>query len=179
MSGYQDWCLDAWRTHLPGVTDVPDYVARLGGESLLAADSGIGFVRCYLGALRAGAVVVLANPGYTAAELGHLVDDSGAVLAFADREPARRLAGLETVDIRELPADVRPATEVAAGPDQVALLAYTSGTTGSPKGVPLTHRQLTVSIRAAMAAWRGRPMTCWCTRCRCTTSTAWAGCTPR
>ena len=205
MSGYQDWCLGGWRTHLPGVTDVPDYVARLGDESLpalaaasasagpdrvavtvdgkpvthaeldeasgrvaawlarrvrpgdrvlLAAGSSIGFVRCYLGALRAGAVVVLANPGYTAAELGHLVADSGAVLAFADREPARRLAGLETADVRELPGDVRPATGVAARPDQVALLAYTSGTTGRPKGVPLTHRQLTVSVRAAMAAWR-------------------------
>jgi acyl-CoA synthetase (AMP-forming)/AMP-acid ligase II len=213
MSGYQDWCLDGWRTHLPGVTDVPAHVARLGAESLpalaaaaasagpdrvavtvdsepithaeldeasgrvaawlsrrvrpgdrvlLAAGSSIGFVRCYLGALRAGAVVVLANPGYTAAELGHLIADSGAVLAFADREPARRLAGLGsglgsglvTADVRELPMDVRPSHEVSARPDQVALLAYTSGTTGRPKGVPLTHRQLTVSIRAAMAAWR-------------------------
>ena len=192
MSGYRDWCLDGWRTHLPGVTDMPGYVARLGGESLpalaaaaasaspdrvavtvdgepvthaeldeasgrvaawlarrvrpgdrvlLAAGASIGFVRCYLGALRAGAVVVLANPGYTAAELGHLVADSGAVLAFADREPARRLAGLrsglgsglETADVRELPADVRPVDAVAARPDQVALLAYTSGTTGRPR----------------------------------------------
>ncbi|HEY1003741.1 MAG TPA: AMP-binding protein [Streptosporangiaceae bacterium] len=209
MSDYQDWSLNGWRTHLPGVTDVPDYVARLGGDSLpalaaaaasevpdrvavtvdgepvthaalddaaarvaawlarrvrpgdrvlLAAGSSIGFVRCYLGALRAGAVVVLANPGYTAAELGHLAADSGAVLAFADTEPGRRLAGLGTglqiADAAELPALVRPATEVAARPDEVALLAYTSGTTGRPKGVPLTHRQVTVSIRAAMAAWR-------------------------
>jgi acyl-CoA synthetase (AMP-forming)/AMP-acid ligase II len=209
MSDYQDWSLNGWRTHLPGVTDVPDYVARLGGDSLpalaaaaasavpdrvavtvdgepvthaalddaaarvaawlarrvrpgdrvlLAAGSSIGFVRCYLGALRAGAVVVLANPGYTAAELGHLAADSGAVLAFADTEPGRRLAGLGTglqiADAAELPADGRPATEVAARPDDVALLAYTSGTTGRPKGVPLTHRQVTVSIRAAMAAWR-------------------------
>ena len=145
MNGYEDWSLAGWRTHLPGVADVPAYVAGLGDESLpalaaaaasrvpdrvavtvdgeavthaelddasgrvaawlatrvhpgdrvlLAAGSSIGFVRCYLGALRAGAVVVLANPGYTAAELGHLVADSGAVLAFADSEPARRLAGL-------------------------------------------------------------------------------------
>jgi acyl-CoA synthetase (AMP-forming)/AMP-acid ligase II len=105
--------------------------------------------------------VVLANPGYTAAELGHLVADSGAVLAFADREPARRLAGLgsglETADVRELPADVRPSHQVAARPDEMALLAYTSGTTGRPKGVPLTHRQVTVSIRAVMAAWRWQP----------------------
>ena len=65
-----------------------------GDRVLLAAGASIGFVRCYLGALRAGAVVVLANPGYTAAELGHLVADSGAVLAFADPEPVRLLAGL-------------------------------------------------------------------------------------
>jgi acyl-coenzyme A synthetase/AMP-(fatty) acid ligase len=67
---------------------------RPGDRVLLAAGSSIGFVRCYLGALRAGAVVVLANPAYTAAELGHLVADSGAVLAFADAGPARQLAGL-------------------------------------------------------------------------------------
>ncbi len=213
MSGYQDWSLAGWRTHLPGVADVRDYVAGLGDETipalaaaaasrvparvavtvdgeqvthaglddeadrvaawlarrvhpgdrvLLAAGASTGFVRCYLGTLRAGAVVVLANPGYTAAELGHLVADSGAVLAFADPEPARRLAGLEprgsvpllTADVRELPERTGPATGIVPRPDDMALLAYTSGTTGRPKGVPLTHRQVAVSIRAAMAAWR-------------------------
>ena len=132
-----------------------------GDRVLLAAASSLGFVRCYLGALRAGAVVVLANPAYTAAELGHLAADSGAVLAFADAEPARRLAGLAqappTVDVTVLPdAGVRPGPggDVLPGPQDTALLAYTSGTTGKPKGVPLTHGQLAVSIRSAMAAWR-------------------------
>lgn len=208
MNGYEDWSLDGWRTHLPGVAGIRDYAAGLGEETipalaaaaaervpdrvavsvdgepvthaelddasgrvaawlagrvrpgdrvLLAAGSSIGFVRCYLGALRAGAVVVLANPGYTAAELGHLVADSGAVLALADREPARRLAGLGSLavaDAGELPGPGGPARGVATRPDDTALLAYTSGTTGRPKGVPLTHRQVAVSIRAAMAAWR-------------------------
>ena len=215
MIGYEDWSLAGWRTHLPGVADLQDYVAALGDETipalaaaaadrvpdrvavtvdgepvthaelddaagrvaawlarrvhpgdrvLLAAGASAGFVRCYLGALRAGAVLVLANPGYTAAELGHLVADSGAVLAFADPEPARRLAGLGagdrrsaplmTVDVRELPGPTRPTAGIVARPHDTALLAYTSGTTGRPKGVPLTHRQLAVSIRAAMAAWR-------------------------
>jgi len=213
-SGYEDWSVAGWRTHLPGVAGLPDFVTGLGDQTipalaaaaaervpdrvavtvdgepvthaelddaagrvaawlarrirpgdrvLLAAGASVGFVRCYLGALRAGAVVVLANPGYTAAELGHLVADSGASVAFADREPARRLAGLGpgnagsglvTVDVREMPGDTGPATAIAAGADDAALLAYTSGTTGRPKGVPLTHRQVAVSIRAAMAAWR-------------------------
>jgi acyl-CoA synthetase (AMP-forming)/AMP-acid ligase II len=216
--GYEKWSLAGWRTHLPGVADVRDYVAGLGDQTipalaaaaadrmpdrvavtvdgepvthaelddaagrvaawlakrvrpgdrvLLAAGASIGFVRCYLGALRAGAVVVLANPGYTAAELRHLVADSGTVLAFADREPARLLDGLGpggpggpgsappvTVGVRELPGDTGPATGIVARAHDTALLAYTSGTTGRPKGVPLTHRQLAVSTRAAMAAWR-------------------------
>jgi acyl-CoA synthetase (AMP-forming)/AMP-acid ligase II len=130
-----------------------------GDRVLLAAGPGPGFLRCYLGSLRAGAVVVLASPGCTAPELAHLVSDSGARVAFAGPGPARLLAGLPepplTVDASELPpGPPGPAGRVRARPDDPALLAYTSGTTGRPKGVPLTHRQLLTSIRAAMAAWR-------------------------
>ena len=79
-----------------------------GDRVLLAAGAGPGFLQCYLGALRAGAVVVLANPAATAAELGHLVSDSGATIAFASSGPARLLAGLGrppvTVPVRPLPA---------------------------------------------------------------------------
>ena len=150
--------------------------ARLdrGERMLLAAGTSPGFLRWYLGALRAGVVVVLANPGYTAAELRHLVADSGARLAVADPGPAQRLAelrlaapepaGLDGLTGRTrlevvLTSD-RPAEALAGPPrtlpalEDTALLAYTSGTTGRPKGVPLTHRQLAASIRGAMAAWR-------------------------
>ncbi len=140
-----------------------------GDRILLAAGTSQGFLRCYLGTLRAGGVVVLANPGYTAAELGHLVSDSGARIAFADPEPAGRLAGLAeaplTVPVAgagrldAAGADDGPVSPGCARPRPVrpgdmAVLAYTSGTTGRPKGVPLTHRQLAASIQSAMAAWR-------------------------
>jgi acyl-CoA synthetase (AMP-forming)/AMP-acid ligase II len=133
-----------------------------GDRVLLAAAASPAFLRCYLGALRAGAVVVLANPGYTTAEFAHLAADSAAVLALADPGPAQALAALPsplpTVDVRAVPHR-SPAGDgqVRAGPDDVALLAYTSGTTGRPKGVPLTHRQLVASASAAMAAWRWHP----------------------
>ena len=132
--------------------------ARLapGDRVLLAARSSLGFVRCYLGALRAGATVVLANPGYTAAELAHLVTDSRAAVAFADSGPARLLAGLPNAPLTVDPAEVPAAPGLPAilpGPDDTALLAYTSGTTGKPKAVPLTHRALLTSIRVAMASW--------------------------
>jgi acyl-CoA synthetase (AMP-forming)/AMP-acid ligase II len=108
-----------------------------GSRIVLVGPSSLGFVRCYLGALRAGMVVVLANPSYTQAELAHLVSDSGASLTLTDFD---------------LPAG--SPVDPAGGPDDVAVLAYTSGTTGRPKGVPLTHRNLLTSIRSAMAAWQ-------------------------
>jgi acyl-CoA synthetase (AMP-forming)/AMP-acid ligase II len=129
---------------------------RPGDRVLLAAGASLGFVRCYLGALQAGAVVVLANPGFTAAEFGQLVADSQAAVAFADPEPGRLLAGLGsllTIDVADQDIAGGRAAGVTVGPQDVALLAYTSGTTGRPKGVPLTHAQLAVSIRSAMAAW--------------------------
>jgi acyl-CoA synthetase (AMP-forming)/AMP-acid ligase II len=131
-----------------------------GDRVLIAVGSSLDFLRGYLGALRAGAIVVLANPTYTAAELMHLVADSGAVLTLADPGPARQLARLRGVPPTILMSDLRTAEGAArrrsirARPDDIALLAYTSGTTGRPKGVPLTHRQLTRSIQSAMAAWR-------------------------
>ncbi|MET0135600.1 MAG: AMP-binding protein [Kibdelosporangium sp.] len=113
---------------------------RPGERVVLAGPSSLDFVRCYLGALRARAVVVLANPACTPAELDHLVQDSGAKLVVADlAEPAGDPIG---------PVDP------AGDPDDIAVLAYTSGTTGRPKGVPLTHRHLLTSVRSAMAAWR-------------------------
>ncbi len=153
-----------------GAARVAGWLARRlepGGRVLLAAASSPGFLRCYLGALRAGAVVVLANPGYTAAELGHLIADSGAAIAFADPGPAQRLAELPGPPLivgaadppQAVAADRGRATAAdrgratAARPQDRAVLAYTSGTTGRPKGVPLSHRQLVVSIRSAMAAW--------------------------
>ena len=128
-----------------------------GDRVLLAAGSSLGFLRCYLGALRAGAVVVLANPSGTAAELEQVASASGAAIAFADPGAAQRLGGLPVVGTGDL------ASVLASGPDQavirprpgdIALLAFTSGTTGRPKGVPLTHGALATSIRSAMAAWR-------------------------
>jgi acyl-CoA synthetase (AMP-forming)/AMP-acid ligase II len=207
-SAYRDWSLAGWREHLPAVTDVESFAARLDGDTipalaaasaaagpgrvavtvdgkpvthaglddgasrvagwlarrvrpgdrvLLAAAASIGFVRCYLGALRAGAVVVLANPGYTARELAQLAADSGAVLALADPEPGRllaRLGSIATAGLADLPQDGGRTSGVTVGPQDIALLAYTSGTTGTAKGVPLTHGQLAASIRSAMAAWR-------------------------
>ena len=112
-----------------------------GDRVMLAAPVSPLWIAMYLGILRAGAVAVLANPSYTKPELDQLA---------AAAEP-----GLVITEVDEAwPAGkAEPWTE-RGGPDGTALLAFTSGTTGKPKAVPLTHRRLLTSIRSAMAAWR-------------------------
>jgi malonyl-CoA/methylmalonyl-CoA synthetase len=128
-----------------------------GDAILLSVPSSIGTVEAYLGALRAGAVVVLANPSYTEGELRYLAEHSGAVAAVASGAVGARLGGLvRTVVDAEADAasglDSMPVDPVVA--QRAGLLAYTSGTTGRPKGVPLDHANVLANMRGIMRAWR-------------------------
>jgi acyl-CoA synthetase (AMP-forming)/AMP-acid ligase II len=139
-----------------------------GERVLIAGPVSLDWVACYLGTLRAGGVAALANPSYTAAELDELVGASGATLAIAWGGAARRLAEVSSARALVIVTDdaaggagvsdlinCEPDTKLdRTGPGSTAILAFTSGTTGRPKGVPLTHRNLVSSIRAVMAAWR-------------------------
>ncbi|MFB6142392.1 MAG: long-chain fatty acid--CoA ligase [Halorientalis sp.] len=116
------------------------------------------FVTSYYGVLRAGGAVVPMNPQYRAREIRHMLADSGAtaVIALADLVPFVREVQDDT-DVETIVAvgdEAEGATEfdafladdtletVPRADDDVAAQPYTSGTTGQPKGVLLTHRNL-------------------------------------
>lgn len=130
---------------------------RPGERVVVCGHNTASTVIAYLAVLGCGGTVVLANPAYTSAELDHLLTDSGACWAFA-AEPAAESLRLEYPDVRTLSLDAAlpessPVEVAEPRSDEPAMLAYTSGTTGAPKGVVLTHGNLLASIRAAMAAW--------------------------
>lgn len=106
------------------------------------------FVVTYLAALRAGLVAVPVNPGYTGRELRHVLTDSGAaVLVCApdvrDRVPVGELPALAAVHTTPPTTDGDgPGDFPARGGDDLAVLLYTSGTEGRPKGAMLSHRAL-------------------------------------
>ncbi|UYM07275.1 class I adenylate-forming enzyme family protein [Solicola gregarius] len=132
-------------------------LARAGVERgtrvVISAPSSMRFVVGYLAALHAGATVVLANPAYTSHELEALIARSQATLLLVDGSATTTAVG--TLDLAELDdPGLDPHPGAALDSDDVALLAYTSGTTGTPKGVPLTHGALLASIRGAMRSWR-------------------------
>jgi malonyl-CoA/methylmalonyl-CoA synthetase len=135
-----------------------DQGLRPGERVVLCGRNSLALVVGYLSVLRAGGVVVLASPAYTKNELAHLVSDSGAERAFCGAETRDALTDLVdiVVDLDGPLPHGKPITPTAVASDTPALLAYTSGTTGVPKGVPLTHANLLASIRAAMLAWRWR-----------------------
>jgi long-chain acyl-CoA synthetase len=116
-------------------------LARPRDRVAIVLGNTIEFVATYFGTLRAGRVAVPLNPAYTADELDHAIGDAQAAVVVA--EPAER-ARLRSPTPPCVPPDLGAATgdlpEVFAG--DLAVLLYTSGTSGHPKGAMLTHAAL-------------------------------------
>jgi long-chain acyl-CoA synthetase len=134
----------------------------------LLADRGVGagdrvgimlpnvpyFAACYYGVLRLGAVVVPMNVLLMRREVGFYLSDPGAKLLFAwhDFGEAAQTgadeAGAECIlvkpgEFEQLVGEYPDEAEIAdRDPDDTAVILYTSGTTGKPKGAELTHSNL-------------------------------------
>jgi malonyl-CoA/methylmalonyl-CoA synthetase len=97
----------------------------------------------YLASLQVGAVFLPLNTAYTEAEVAYFLQDAEPRLFVEDAEAlAHEAEGLEPL------ADIHP-----AGPDDLAALVYTSGTTGRAKGAMLSHANLAANALALVEAW--------------------------
>ena len=146
-----------------------------GERVLLSCGPSPETVVAYAAILRLGAAVVPANTGYTRGELEHIVGDVRPVVAVVD-DPAR----VEGLDLRALtladlavdggargdgdsptPRDLAGHGDVEgldeADDDALAMVAYTSGTTGRPKGAMLSRGNLRAGAEALVEAWEWTP----------------------
>jgi malonyl-CoA/methylmalonyl-CoA synthetase len=125
-------------------------------------------VAVFLGALQAGAVYLPLNTGYTMAELDYFIGDAEPRVVVADPAEAGKLSPLVekrggrlvTLDAEGRGtlsdgADRREPTSTvsSAGPDDLAAILYTSGTTGRSKGAMLTHNNLWSNTQALIETW--------------------------
>jgi malonyl-CoA/methylmalonyl-CoA synthetase len=110
-----------------------------------------------VGALAAGAAVIPINPGLGTRELEHIVSDSEPerLLAWPGIEAPEQLARMPRLDVDRGAAGGALADEL--GPDDVAFVMYTSGTTGPPKGVQIPRRAITTNLDALAEIWQWTP----------------------
>jgi acyl-CoA synthetase (AMP-forming)/AMP-acid ligase II len=141
------------------------YDIRPGDRVMIVSENSLALVALILAASEIDAWSVAVNPRLSAREVDLIREHSGARRVFytievsdAARQHAERhdadiavLRGLGTIDVGPLNRNTVPEPVEVDRSRQVAALVYTSGTTGNPKGVMLTHRNLLFSARVASA----------------------------
>ncbi|WP_149830554.1 non-ribosomal peptide synthetase [Streptomyces tailanensis] len=145
-------------------------VARLAGrfralgvrpESVVALlmPAGIDYVVALLAAGRAGAAYLPLDPAYPTARLEFMIRDASAALVVTAGPAGEVPAGeVPVCDLSAADAaDGAPPGGTAAAPGSLACVLYTSGTTGRPKGVQVTHAGLAAQVRALQAEFGLRP----------------------
>jgi malonyl-CoA/methylmalonyl-CoA synthetase len=144
---------------------------RAGDRVAVQAEKSIELVLLYLATLRIGAVYVPLNTAYRTAEIDYFLGDAEPAIFVCDPSAADACIGLQGCDgsLWTLDGDGGgtlagivaaagyEAPPASVGPDDLAAIVYTSGTTGRSKGAMITHRNLLANARALIAAWRIEP----------------------
>lgn len=128
-----------------------DHGVGVGSRVGLSAGNGLAFTAVVFATLRLGASLVMISTAWRDGEVGHalaltdpthLVHDGSGACDLASR------ADRPTLDVADIPRGGGRATEPATvGPDTVAVMVFSSGTTGLPKAARHTHRSLGHAMR--------------------------------
>lgn len=136
----------------------------LEGGNIIALMAGNSpeWIMVALAVIQAGGVLLPIDQQADEKTIEHIIRDSGATLLFTSREQARRVAHLEpaaklSIFLLDQSAGEQswlglagdtPGEQAGSEPERTAVLFYTSGTTGPPKGVPLSHANLASQLKA-------------------------------
>ncbi|MBN1204186.1 MAG: amino acid adenylation domain-containing protein [Myxococcaceae bacterium] len=144
--------------------------AAPGDTVLLLLPQSLDYIAAFWGCVHAGVIAVPLFPpkrNRVDERLEAVVTDSGARLALTDADTlsglARRLKDsprlqeLRWLDVQAIDPEATSAPDVDVDPDTIAFLQYTSGSTGTPRGVMVSHRNLLTNLRDVDAGCRHTP----------------------
>lgn len=123
---------------------------------------GWDYVSIQWGIWRAGGIAVPSAVSHPPAELAYVLDDADPEVVIVHPSMADRVAGIATergltvLKTSALPSAGPPAPLPPLSLDRRAMMLYTSGTTGRPKGVVATHGNLQAQVQALVEAWGWR-----------------------
>ena len=139
-----------------------------GDRVAVQVEKSLEALMVYLACVRSGAIFLPLNTAYTPAEIAYFLSDAEPALFLCDpsrAEALRPVAAAAGARLETLGADGRGTlatiaaqqspdfTNAPCGPDDLAAILYTSGTTGRSKGAMLSHENLASNARALIETW--------------------------
>ncbi len=129
-----------------------------GKRICILCNPGLSYVSSMLAGWMSGAMVVPMCITHPQAELQHVLDDAQPSLIIADADlksllPPTRIKVI-TPNFQKAIKEYVPANYTTPLPEDAAMMLYTSGTTGKPKGVLHSHASLSAQIECLVEAWK-------------------------
>ena len=133
---------------------------RMGDRVAIFAANSPEWSIAFFAILEVGAVVVPCNGWWSEPEIAHALELTTPVLVISDERRVERLPAGSTVVLTDAIArapDARAADFVEEDEDRPAVILFTSGTTGFPKGATLSHRSIVANIQSLSVTTRRLP----------------------
>jgi amino acid adenylation domain-containing protein len=128
-------------------TVIRRYRPAPGSRIGLYIQRGANQVITILAAMKAGCAYVPLDPAYPRERVRHMARDAEVDLLVADRDPVGILPEAQVISVDEQPwPGAEAAAPVEVTPDMPAYVIYTSGSSGTPKGVVVSHRNVTALL---------------------------------
>lgn len=136
---------------------------RQGDRVMVVSMNSVEMIEVVFATARIGAITVPVNFRLSADEIAYLITDARPSVVVHDHSFAGLSAdaieasalNVPATHVDDLLSDAEPAEEAPLHPDDVAMIMYTSGTTGRPQGAMLTHRNFEANAVNMMTAGQG------------------------